>query len=391
MRIDAHIHFTPPTLASELAGLNGREPFWELLLKPAASGAGQDWATAERMIEDMDRAGLDKVVIQGSYWQQHETSVAHNTEVMALVRRWPDRIIGFATLQPKAGPAALTELKRCLDGGLAGVGELSPYAQGYRLDDPDFLRLVEACIRSGIPLNLHANEAVGHFYPGKGTAPLVDYYRLAGLFPELKLILAHWGGGLLFYEQLPEVARTLANVWSDSAASPLLFPTARIFPAALAAAGAAKLLYASDYPLRICPRKQQGPDFRPFLAEIEALELAPEARHAIMGDNAARLLGLAPPLPGGATPAARPASRQPRVITEVAPAMTIDGALAVRVVALTWPATQAVFDLYQIPWQEGTPFWEPIAQAAAAHGWNVAAQAQLLADLNAAARSGQGS
>ena len=58
---------------------------------------------------------------------------------------------------------------------MIGVGELGPYAQGYRLDDGDFLRLTEACIRRGIPLNVHTNEEVGHFYPGKAATPRRDY------------------------------------------------------------------------------------------------------------------------------------------------------------------------------------------------------------------------
>lgn len=384
LRIDAHIHFTPPTLAARLAALRQDEPFWSLLLTPDRPSAGQDWADPERLLADMDQAGLDRVVIQGNYWRQHETNVSSNSEVIAVVKRWPGRVTGFATLQPKAGAAAFAELDRCLDAGLSGVGELSPYGQGFSLEDPDFLRLAEACSARGIPLNLHANEAVGHFYPGKGTTALVDYYRLATRFPELKLILAHWGGGLLFYELMPEVARVLANVFYDTAASPLLFPTRRIFPTALSAVGPGKILYGSDYPLRICPRRQDGPDFRPFLAEIEALGLSSAEAEAIMGGNAARLLGLAPAEPA---PPLRPAGPRPsRVVTEVSPGMTIDGTLAVRAVALAWPATQAVFDVYGIPWQEGCPFWEPIAQAAAAHGWGYEACRRLLADLNAAAQ-----
>ena len=107
-------------------------------------------------------------------------------QALAIIRRWPGRIAAFAMIQPKAGQAALDELAGCLDGGMTGVGELGSYAQGYRLDDGDFLCLAEACIRRGIPLNLHTNEEVGHFYPGKAATPQRDYYRLAARYPELK-------------------------------------------------------------------------------------------------------------------------------------------------------------------------------------------------------------
>ena len=143
----------------------------------------------------MDAAGVDKVVLMGEYRRSHEACVARNDQAIEIARRWPDRVIPFAVVQPKAGRPALDEVARCVDAGMRGVGELGPYGQGYRLDDPDFLQLAEACIRHNIPLNLHTNEEVGRYYPGKATTPLAHYYELAVRYPELKLILAHWGGG----------------------------------------------------------------------------------------------------------------------------------------------------------------------------------------------------
>ncbi len=212
MLIDAHVHYMPPSLAADLDAFIQAEPFWGLMLAPDAGGKSlQGWAKAERMIADMDVAGIDRVVLMGEYRRSHEGCVARNDQALEIIRRWPDRVSAFAVIQPKAGQAALDELARCLDGGMAGVGELGPYGQGYRLDDPNFLRLAEACILRGIPLNLHTNEEVGHYYPGKATTPLRDYYQLASRYPELKLILAHWGGGLFFYELMPETRRTLAQ------------------------------------------------------------------------------------------------------------------------------------------------------------------------------------
>jgi len=176
MRIDAHVHYTPPDLVKDLAAFSRQEPFWGLLLAPSADGKSvQGWATAERMLADMDQAGIDRVVLMGEYRQRHEGCVARNDAALRIIRRWPDRVSAFAILQPKAGPQALDELKRCLDGGMCGVGELGPYGQGYRLDDPDFLRLAEACIDAKIPLNLHVNEEIGHFYPGKAATPLLHF------------------------------------------------------------------------------------------------------------------------------------------------------------------------------------------------------------------------
>ncbi|MBI4790599.1 MAG: amidohydrolase family protein [Chloroflexi bacterium] len=106
------------------------------------------------------------------------------------------------------------------------------------------------------------------------------------------MILAHWGGGLFFYEMMPEVRKTLRNVWYDTAASPLVFPTETIFRVALQCVDRSKLLYASDYPLLLYPRAHREPDILPFVREIEGLGLDADTLAGIMGENAARLLGL---------------------------------------------------------------------------------------------------
>ena len=399
MRIDAHVHYTPPELARDLAALEQQEPYWGLLLNSTPGTASlQGWATAERMIEDMDRAGIDRVVLQGEYRQSHDACVARNTQALELTRRWPDRIIAFAMIQPLAGARALAELQRCLDGGMRGVGELGPYAQGFRMDDPAFLRLAEACITHDIPINLHANEEIGHQYLGKAPTPLRHFYELAARYPELKLILAHWGGGLLFYEIMPEVRRVLRNVWYDTAASPLLFPTATIFRQALGAVDPHKLLFGSDYPLLVYPRSQREPDLRPFIAEIEALELAPEHLSGIMGGNAAALLGLElarEPLAAimggnaaalqGLEPAMPVQETRLRLASAPEPGRPVTRLSSVAAVAHAWPATQAIFDRYGIPYRDQpVPVWEPIVQAAAAHGLEPSRQQRLVDELNEA-------
>lgn len=374
MKIDAHVHYMPPELKNNLAEFTAQEPYWGLLL-PSEGKSVQGWASTEQMLSDMDRAGLDKVVLQGEYFQRHENCVARNSQAIALVKQYPDRMMAFAVIQPKAGVHALDELKRCLDNGLCGVGELNPYAQGYPLNDPDFYRLVEACIAADIPLNLHVSEEVGPHYPGKSNMPLRHYYNLAERYPALKLILAHWGGGLVFYEAMPKVRAVLRNVWYDTAASPLLYDTAQIFPAALHCVAPHKLLYGSDYPLRLYPRRQKTPDFHTFMADIAALNLDPAHLTDIMGRNAARLLGLLP----ADTPAV---STRPVQDTPTPP---ITSQMAVVMVARAWPETRAIFEQHGIPWQDSpVPPWEPIAQAAAARGYTPTMQTHLLEQLNTA-------
>ena len=99
---------------------------------------------------------------------------------------------------------------------------------------------------------------------------------------DIPVICAHWGGGLPFYELMPELRRTLANVYYDTAAGLFLYRDA-IFAAAVAAVGAEKILFATDYPLL-----RQGR----YLARLRGCGLGQSALAAVLGGNAERLLGL---------------------------------------------------------------------------------------------------
>jgi predicted TIM-barrel fold metal-dependent hydrolase len=372
-------------MAEDLEAFARQEPYWGLLVTPnRVSHTEQGWATPEQMIEDMDRAGIDKVVMLGEYRLRHESCVARNNQTLDIMRRWPEKVIGFAVAQPKAGQEAIDEVRRCLDGGMRGVGELGPYGAGYTLRDPSFLQLAELCIESDVPMNLHVSEEIGHYYLGKSTAPLLHYYELAYRYPELRLILAHWGGGLFFYEMMSEVRRVLRNVWYDTAASPLLFPTDTIFDVALRCVGQRKILYGSDYPLIICRGRQKKPDFRPFVNDIDELGLEDEALEDIMGNNAARLLALVDEVPQERVEDTDLARRRPRVITQIpAEQSEITPMMAVSAVARLWPQTRPVFQRHGIPWEDcPVPFWEPIVQAAAARGLGPQERERLLEELN---------
>ena len=294
MIIDAHIHMYPPEINRDPVGWARRvdEPYWALLTidRPGRPSI-QGWATVERLLSDMDRAGVERVVMQGMYWQHLETCVAQNNWYIEWCRQHPDRLVGFAVVQPKAGDRALDEVRRAIDAGLRGLGEILPYAQGYHMRDPDFLRVVELLIALDVPLCLHVSEPVGHVYPGKSTTPLEDYYWLATEYPELKLILAHWGGLLPFYELMRGVHKRLKNVYYDTAATPLLYRQ-EVYRAVVNVVGPEKILYGSDYPLLIYPSQEKEPGFTRLLDEIRGSGLAPDELDWVLGGNAARLLGL---------------------------------------------------------------------------------------------------
>ena len=293
MIIDSHIHMYPPYVYADPVAWARRvnEPYWGALMgdNPGRSTV-QGWATVEQLLTDMDQAGVDKVVLQGIYFQHHQNCIEQNNWTIDWCGRYPDRLIGFATVQPLAGQKALDEIRRAVDNGLQGIGEILPYAQNHNMRDEAFLAVVELAIELKLPLCLHGAEPVGHDYPGRAVTPLHDYVWLADRYPDLTLIIAHLGGLLPYYELNTKIKKIMKNVYYDTAAVPLLYQPA-VYKSIVDIVGPEKILYGSDYPLLIYPRRMKQPNFTYLLDEIKNSGVSPEALSLILGKNIQRILG----------------------------------------------------------------------------------------------------
>ena len=294
--IDAHVHLYPPEVAPDPAGwaaAHGEAHWAALCTRRRRDGRPvQTFPDVDGLLRDMDGAGVDRAVLQGWYWERPAACARQNRFFADCVRAHPDRLSAFATLHPAAGEAAvLAEIRRAHGEGLRGLGELSPHSQGYGVDDPVFGAALALAAELRLPVNLHTTDPQARSYPGKVETPSEDFLRLAARFPATAFILAHWGGGVLLLESNPRVRQTLANVCYDTAASPLIYDD-RIWRAALDIVPAGKVLFGTDYPLVLYPRSERAPGWGGILAEMAGAGLTPLERTALLGSNAARLLGL---------------------------------------------------------------------------------------------------
>lgn len=276
--VDCHVHLTPPEVIAGVERYRSLDPYFNLL----TSSPKNKFATGEEAVAEMDRTGVDRAVVFGFAFKDMGLCCEVNDYVMAMTALYPDRLIGLACVNPLA-PGLEAELERCRAGGLLGVGELFPEGQGFDLTrQEDVGRLAGLCTEMQWPLLVHVNEPVGHYYPGKTGTTLAQACTFAERNPQLKIIMAHWGGGLWVYELMPELKQALANVYYDTAATPFLY-RADIYQAARAAGVINKVLLGSDYPL-ISPRR--------YLDGLAASGLPAADVIKIQGENAARLFGI---------------------------------------------------------------------------------------------------
>ncbi|MFO7708068.1 MAG: amidohydrolase family protein [Desulfobacterales bacterium] len=279
MIIDFHTHLFPGSICSDRQCYWDSEPAFETLYRSPKSRL----VGAPELLDAMDESGVDRSVVFGFPWQNPELFTMHNDCILEAVQKHRGRLIGFGCFDPLASGAA-REAERCLDGGLYGIGELGYYRSGIDEEALDRLApVMDLCRERNRPVLIHANEPIGHAYPGKTAVTLAQIYRLVKRFAGTTIVLAHWGGGLFFFQLLKkEVKESLRSVFFDTAASPFLYDPA-VYRVAIDLIGADRILFGSDYPL-LSPSR--------YFKEMEAGGVSKPDRASICGLNAARVLGL---------------------------------------------------------------------------------------------------
>ena len=241
----------------------------------------------DQMIREYDACGIEKIIVLG--WDAETGSHlprVPNELVASYVAHCPERMIGFASVDPLKGPAAIQELEHSVkDLNLRGL-KLHPIAQGFYPHENKYYELYEKCVELDIPIIFHTGTtAWGVGLEGGGGAK-IDYARpiyldsLAADFPKLRIIMAHQA-----FPWVPEqlaIATHKSNVyidlsgWSPRRFDPMLVKYMRkLLPE--------KFLFGTDYPF-LKPDK--------WLAAFNELGLDEKVKMQILRDNAVKLLRL---------------------------------------------------------------------------------------------------
>jgi len=129
-----------------------------------------------------------------------------NDLVLKAMRRHPDRIAGWATVNPWYGRRASDELERALGEGLHGL-TLEPLYQGFRLTDPIVFPLLEIAERYRVPV-----------YAPSGTPGLAEPFHvleLARRFPTVQFVMGH-AGASDYYCDAAAAAAQARNIWLET-------------------------------------------------------------------------------------------------------------------------------------------------------------------------------
>ena len=279
MIIDTHTHIFPEHVKQDRSRFFDNEPEFKLLYNSPKAAI----CNIVELLQSMDKYQVDISIICGFPWHSPEFTRQNNDIIIESVQKYPDRIKGLACFDALWTGAA-NETRRCIDAGLSGAGELAFYLSGIDKAALTSLEPVMTVLRENgnLPCMIHTNEPVGHKYPGKTPITLEQIYTLAKTFPANKIILAHWGGGIFFYNIMKkETKNILKNIWYDTAASPFLYDS-QIYDLAVAAGAIEKVLLGTDFPL-LTPGR--------YFADIDNSNISSLQKKQILGKNASLLYG----------------------------------------------------------------------------------------------------
>lgn len=279
MIIDFHTHIFPEQVRNHRKEIAAKDKTFRSLF----SSTNSRMVSAEELVAAMDESGVDISVVMGIGWENMDVCKVSNDYIIEAIHKFPMRLKGFCSVNPIYGEEAIEEIHRCADYGLTGIGELHPDSQGFDISDKKLMGpLIDKARELTMPIVIHSSEPVGHDYPGKGSVTPDLLYKLALNFPEARLVFAHWGGGLPFYELMPEVPDLMKNVFFDTAASPFLYKE-EIFRSVTNIIGYDRVVFGTDFPLLEQNR---------VIRQLINAGISDEAKEAIFYKNGLNVLGI---------------------------------------------------------------------------------------------------
>ncbi|MBI4505035.1 MAG: amidohydrolase [Chloroflexi bacterium] len=263
----------PATKEFVEVGVTG--PFSQLL-----AGRLPAISTVEALVEAMDDLGIDKGVACGRDVETTFGFKVPNEHIADIVRQFPDRFIGFAGVDPHKGLAALREIDRCVgEWGFKGVS-LDGFCHKVPVSDKKLYPIYGKCAEMGLPI-IHTTGQ-GTLIPGvvmdHGHPRHFD--EVATDFPELVLVISH--GCWPFVLDVIALAQRHRNVYFEFSVRERL-PGGEFYVQAANTIIADKVLFASGNPYGRVASVRLYKEELPFSEEV---------RRKVLGENAARILGL---------------------------------------------------------------------------------------------------
>ncbi len=159
-------------------------------------------------------ANIDRAIIFALNYPETVGIASSDATTAAAVQRHPEKLTGFAYVDPRR-PDALERLQHAHKSlGLKGV-KYGPIYNGVPLDDARLTPIYRYCMANDLPITMHMGTTYTRLYKAELGRPLA-VEDVALRYPDLKLVMAHMGHP--WYEECIAVARKQPNVYAEISA-----------------------------------------------------------------------------------------------------------------------------------------------------------------------------
>jgi predicted TIM-barrel fold metal-dependent hydrolase len=217
-----------------------------------------------------------------------------NEEIADMVRKNPDKFIGFGSVNPNKDEEYVeAKLREISDFGFKGIKMLPTLQMFTPVENKNFERICEYCEKNRKVLLYHTGCDPGPWESPELSEDANPKYLTSVLEKySPTIILAHAGSysaykpGIWFEEAL-ELGKNFDNVYFDTAAVSSFIFSEKNLKRIKETVGVDRLLFGSDYPV------VWGSDMKYEVDFIESCKyLTEEEKEKILGLNAARILNI---------------------------------------------------------------------------------------------------
>lgn len=220
----------------------------------------------EYVLKLMAENNIDKAVVFPAFELRPQ-----NKEMIERIKKYADKFIPFAWINPFFGQDALQELELLKkDYDIKGV-KLHPLLNGFFANSEIVIPVMKKIAELDLPVLIHS-----------GHSPFSLPWQIADLaeaFPQVTIIMDHMGLQLGFVPEAIKLAKKYSNIILGTTAMPFHLEIKN----AVDALGSGRVVYGSDAPY-IHPA--------PEIMRVKVAELTPEQERAVLGENMLRIVGI---------------------------------------------------------------------------------------------------
>lgn len=213
----------------------------------------------QEFIARLDRVGVEKILVSRTGTNQPYS----NDIILDLMRKFPDRVLGYAVGYPEDDRIGIDEVIRCIENGMSGVKMHS--GMGIPYDDKRFDSIWRYADEHRLPVLLHT------------WGDLDTYERVFSDYPDAQILAAH--AGAVNPRQYVDFARRYPNIILELCYSRSRYGVVEYF---VREVGAERIVWGSDLPWM---------DITQQIGKVAFADISEDDKRQILVENPRRILG----------------------------------------------------------------------------------------------------